>query len=231
VIVDHNGNPVPDGTPVEFLQNYVNEGVRTTQTVTQDGIAQANIVVEGPGELRITAVSGQARNSETVQLVVSDTGTRIEVLPPDVTPTAVAPTPTPQTPEPSPTVSTIPTLVPTPVATEVPDVPSVDFGDLFLALIGLIGIGAAAFVFGLTTHDLNYGLLLALPSLAFGLLGYNYYALLLPGMMTWRNLVGEGWAAGLAAWLGGLIGLGLIHAAIYAWNRWIVIALRNRQRG
>jgi beta-N-acetylhexosaminidase len=231
VIVDYNGNPVPDGTPVEFLQNYVNEGVRTTQTVTQDGIAQANIVVEGPGELRITAVSGQARNSETVQLVVSDTGTRIEVLPPDVTPTAVAPTPTPQTPEPSPTAAAIPTLVPTPVATEAPDVPSVDFGDLFLALIGLIGIGVAAFVFGLTTHDLNYGLLLALPSLAFGLLGYNYYALLLPGMMTWRNLVGEGWAAGLAAWLGGLIGLGLVNAAIYAWNRWVVIALRNRQRG
>jgi beta-N-acetylhexosaminidase len=231
VIVDHNGNPVPDGTPVEFLQNYVNEGVRTTQTVTQDGIAQANIVVEGPGELRITAVSGQARNSETVQLVVSDTGTRIEVLPPDVTPTSVAPTPTPQTPEPSPTVPVEPTAMPTPVATEVPDVPSVDFGDLFLALIGLIGIGAAAFVLGLTTHDLNYGLLLALPSLAFGLLGYNYYALLLPGMMTWRNLVGEGWAAGLVAWLGGLIGLGLVHAAIYAWNRWVVIALRNRQRG
>jgi beta-N-acetylhexosaminidase len=231
VIVDHNGHPVPDGTPVEFLQNYVNEGVRTTQTVTQGGIAQANIVVEGPGELRITAVSGEARNSETVQLVVSDTGTRIEVLPPDVTPTAVAPTPTPQTPEPSPTAPAAPTLVPTPVATQTPVVPSVDFGDLFLALVGLIGIGAAAFMFGLTTRDLNYGLLLALPTLAFGLLGYNYYALLLPGMITWRRLVGGGWAAGLAAWLGGLIGFGLVHAAVYAWNRWIVVALRNRQRG
>src|SRR5690606_33555671 len=62
VIVDHNGRPVPDGTVVEFVLNAEGQGARTTQSETVDGIAEAMIVLEeGPGEVRISAMSGAAR--------------------------------------------------------------------------------------------------------------------------------------------------------------------------
>lgn len=228
VIEDNNGRPVPDGTPVEFLQNYVNEGVRTRQTVTQNGIAQAQILVEGPGELRITAASGNAQNSETVQLIISDTGTEIDVLPADVTPT--------QNPTPEPTETPVePTeTAPAPAEPEQTLVPSapqtnVGFSDLMIALLGLAAIGAVVFIYGQMTRDLNYALLLLLPTVIFGLLGYNYYALLLPGALAWRGMF-AGLGSGMAAWISALIGLGVVVAGIQVWNRWIVLELRKRQR-
>lgn len=228
VIVDYNGRPVPDGTPVEFLQNYVNEGVRTRQTVTTGGIAQAQILVEGPGELRISATSGDAQNSETVQLIISDTGTEIDVLPADVTPTqnpTLAPTQTPVTP-----TETAPPPV-EPEQTIEPAIPqeNVDFSDLMIALLGLAAIGAVVFIYGQMTRDLNYALLLLLPTLLFGLIGYNYYALLLPGALAWRDMF-VGLGAGMAAWISALIGLGIVVGGIQVWNRWIVVELRKRQR-
>lgn len=230
IIQDYNGHPVPDGTTVEFILNYSDEGVRTTQAQTNDGIAESMVVVEGPGELRITAVSGEARSSETVYLVVSETGSaEIDVLPPDITPTP-SPTPTLEPPTPEPTPAVAPTLETE--STQPPDaeVNNVDFGDLFLAVLGLLIIAGLILLFGTTTHDLNYGLLLALPAVVFGLLAYSYYALMLPGAGGWRAAVPNGWGASFATWGGALLGLLLTFGAIYAWDHWIVMALRNRQR-
>ena len=232
VIVDHNGRPVPDGTVVEFVLNAEGQGARTTQSETVDGIAEAMIVLEeGPGEVRISAMSGAARNSETVFLLVPETGSaEIDVLPPDITPTQ-APTDTPEPTAEAPLIAAAET--PEPQATQEPVVPrnSVDFGDLFLAVLGLLAIAVVVMLYGITTHDINYGLLLALPTILFGLLAYNYYALLLPGAYRWHEIAPDGWGAGLAAWIGGILGLILANVGVYAWNRWIVMALRNRQRG
>ena len=232
VIVDHNGRPVPDGTVVEFVLNAEGQGARTTQSETVDGIAEAMIVLEeGPGEVRISAMSGAARNSETVFLLVPETGSaEIDVLPPDITPTQ-APTDTPEPTAEAPLIAAAET--PEPQAMQEPVVPrnSVDFGDLFLAVLGLLAIAVVVMLYGITTHDINYGLLLALPTILFGLLAYNYYALLLPGAYRWHEIAPDGWGAGLAAWIGGILGLILANVGVYAWNRWIVMALRNRQRG
>ncbi len=229
VIADWNGNPVPDGTPVEFVQNYGNEGLRSTQTFTLDGVAQASIVLDRPGELRVTVVSGEARNSEVLRLIVSETGSaQVDILRPDITP-SVTPTPS-STPEPEPTELTAPTptfaSVPKPPAGK----PAVSFGDLFLTLLGLAVITGIIFVLGFIRRDLNYGLLMALPVLIVGLLAYIYYALLLPGASAWRGWVGQQWGAGTMAWLGGLLGLGIVNGIVVAWNRWFVTLLRNRQR-
>ncbi len=229
VIVDWNGNPVPDGTPVEFAQNYMNEGLRSTQTFTFDGVAQANVLLDRPGELRITVSSGEALNSEVLRLVVSETGSaEIAVLPPDIVPT-ITPTPT-VTPEPQPTESVEPTVTSFPPEESTGTRARVGFGDLFLAVVGLTVIGALIFVIGFTRRDLNYGLLMALPALVVGLLAYNYYALHLPGALMWHGWVGQSLGASTAAWLGGVFGLGAAKLLVYTWNRWIVIALRNRQR-
>lgn len=232
VIQDLNGNRVPDGTPVEFVLNYSNEAVRTSQTETSDGVAEAVIVVdEGPAELRITAISGNARNSETVYLAVSETGSaEIDVLPPDVTPTP-SPTFTAQAPTPEPTAAAAPTALPVSTPVPPPDGNSVDFGDLFLSLLGLLVIGGLVLFYGVTARDVNYGLLLALPTVVVGLLAYNYYALMLPGADGWRRVVPDEWGAALITWLGGLLGLALALAVMAIWDRWLVMALRNRQRG
>jgi hypothetical protein len=104
----------------------------------------------------------------------------------------------------------------------------VDFGDWYLGVLGLVGISLAAFFYGFNGRDVNRGLFIALPTLVFGLLGYNYYALLLPGVGTWREAIGEGWAAGLATWIAGLLGLGVGVMGLRAWGRWIRVPSRGR---
>ena len=227
VIEDWNGNPVPDGTPVEFIQSYANETPRITQTVTLGGTAEATLVLDRQGELRVSVVSGEANNSETLRLVVSESGSaEIDVLPPEIPPTA-APTPT-ETPAPEETPETPPTATAEPAEVEETEVTaSVRFADLFLALLGLLAMSALVFVLGFTRRDLNYGLLFALPTMIGGLIGYNYYALVLPGSAGWRGAFG-GWSAGMASWLGALIGLGLVALAVRLWNQWVVPTLRNR---
>jgi peptidoglycan/LPS O-acetylase OafA/YrhL len=145
-----------------------------------------------------------------MDVLVSDTGeVFVEVSPPDIPPT--------RTP--------IPTITPTamPVATETPDPkpqpPVVNFGDLLLSLFGLAAISIAVFVFGLSRRDLNYGLLLSLPTVVVGLTSYNYYALYMPGARSWRNLMGDLWGAGVFTWIGALIGLALTMVVLYTVKR------------
>ncbi len=228
-ILDRNGHLVPDGTPVEFVLNY-SDGMRDVQpTVTLGGVAQTSILLSRPGELRITVSSGEARSSETVQLVVPDTGRApVIILPPDVTPTSTA-APT-RTPVPRPTTQPEVTLQATaPPETSLPR-NSVTFAHLFLASLGLTLLGMGVFAIGFVLRDINRGLLFALPTLIFGLLAYNYYALLLPGAEVWRNLGGDTWGAGLATWFGGLFGFAVTVSVIYSWERWGA-SLRMRKRG
>ncbi len=229
VIVDHNGHPVPDGTPVEFVFEFVSEGLRDLQQATTTaGVAEISVPIARPGELHISVVSGDAQNSDQVQLVVPDTGSaEISVLPPDVTPTeTLSPTDTPQPPATEPAAST-PEPVQTPTPTPVER--AVNFGDLFLSILGLALIGGAAFVSGYVQGDVNRGLLLALPAILGGLLAYNYYALLLPGSIRWYHLWGTIWGPALAAWVGGLAGLGIVLLALRSWSEWSSW-LRGHQR-
>jgi beta-N-acetylhexosaminidase len=218
VILDQNAHPVPDGTPVEFIVEYLNTGLRDTlSATTTGGIARADLPLTRAGDLRITAQSGSARNSNAIRLTVPDTGSAvISILPPDIPPT---PTPNPtDTPTPESVLALNSTA--TPVFESNPQPRSVYFRDLFLSLLGLIGIGGAVFLFGLSKHDLNYALLTSLTVFIVGLIGYNYYALLLPGAGFWRSLFGSNWGAGMATWVGGLLGAGMGTLALYGWERW-----------
>jgi beta-N-acetylhexosaminidase len=222
VILDQNGHLVPDGTPVELVFNYVAQGLRDTLLVeTGGGVASASLVLERPGELEISAVSGQASNSTTLRLPISEGCGVISRLTPTPIPTL---TPT----EPPATETTaeppLPTPAPTPTPTKPPSPPkSVDFGDLFLALVGLSAIALSAFVVTVRRRDTNHSLLLVLPAVVFGLLGYNYYALVLPGAMAWRELFTNAWGAALATWVAALLGLGLMRLILYLWGRWLAL--------
>lgn len=97
-ILDSNDHIIPDGTPVQFLLLYVQEGVeRTLNVESVGGMATASITLDREGQLDIIAQSEGALRSFTVRLTI----------PPNepVIPQIIMPTPQPEpqvTPEPSP---------------------------------------------------------------------------------------------------------------------------------
>nr|MBN1229693.1 hypothetical protein [Anaerolineae bacterium] len=234
VILDRNGNPVPDGTQVDFILSFINEGLRDNQAhATTGGRAEASVVLSRPGEIQITAISGDARNSETITVVVQDTGpAEISVQPPDLPTQTATPTDVLSV-EPTEVVEAIEEPVATPEAESGLEQVA-NFDDLFLAGIGLLGIALVVFAVGSNTRSLNYGLLLTFPTLISGLLFYTYYALMLPGSAVWRqvfNSASRVWAASTAAWLGGLFGLAVAIVGINLYEQGTFLNLRNRNQG
>jgi beta-N-acetylhexosaminidase len=191
-IVDRNGNPVPDGTPAEFIFTYPQEGLEHSVAVTtQDGVAQTNITLDRVGQLRVSI------RAEPVPRAV-----RLEVDIREGEPAVVVPiTPTP-TPTPTPTVT--PTAEPTPVRTPTPavetepeeEIPATDWDvgwrDLLLsiAIIGTVAIGVYA-VHWQQRRDLVSALRIGLWSIAGGLAAYIFLALETPGSQWLREQAGE----------------------------------------
>jgi beta-N-acetylhexosaminidase len=222
VIVDRNGNPVPDGTPVTFRSFYLEQRLeRPIDAVTLDGVAEATIVLEVAGELQITATSDPALRSQPLLVRL---GEITEILTPTPTPTPTStPTPTPtSTPTPTPTSTSTPT--PTPTATPIPVLPPppeprVQWVDLILALMGILSAGTVVSVAmrGLRVQPQAGGRFrrVVLWSCVLGLAGYIYYGLGLPG-----SGILEGMAPGLRGLLIGL-GCGLLSLVpgLVLWQR------------
>jgi len=217
VIVDHNGNPVPDGTPVQFTISYLAQGlgfdVPQPEVPTTNGVARIEILLDRPGQLQIKASSGDARASVGLAVTVfEDQPAIIEAITPTPTQT---PTPLPATPTPTatsapptetPTAAPTPTYTPLPIAVPyVPHEPRSDFAGLALALVGLVGVG----LFGLKLgQDPPHGtrvraVRLCLTVVTAGLVGYNYSALALPGADLLRRWLGS-WSAPALALAAGL---------------------------
>jgi len=160
-VFDRNGNPVPDGTPIEFRAMLRERQVAAETTHTLAGVAEAALTLTEPGDLEILAAAGPNLVSESL---------RISVLAPHATPTVLAavsptapaidvPSPTPDRPTPIPT--SLPTSTPSPpTVADAPTSPSqtsptdsrqLDGWDLLLALgaillAGLIGFWAGRIV-------------------------------------------------------------------------------------
>lgn len=220
VILDHNGNPVPDGTPVRFIQRDRVQGLVNIidEKPTVDGVAQLDYVLEArteAGQFQITAESGAATISLEVNIAVGASPGEAQVSiftpipPPTSTPTAT-PEPT-ETPTPTATVTPPPTVTPPAPAANGPQIPSLlitldEFQMLFAVVAGL-GVVVGAGVVVNRRHEQNQARKLGL--LLWGLIGglilYNYFALGLPGSAV---LVEMGsWAAIVTTLTGGAIGL------------------------
>ncbi len=218
-ILDHNGNPVPDGTVVQFNQF---DRIQGTQTIianasTINGIARLDYILEastGPGQFRITAVSGTATSSQEVDIII--TGDEVEgtpavtviiaTLPPTATST---PTPPPtSTPTSTPLPTLTPTLTPTPIPP--PQEPSIRIDLSELVMLGglFMGLFTVSIATLMMSVYLQYGRShnIGLPtwSIIGGLLLYNYYALNLPGSQTFAPLAG--WVGLVTTVTGGILG-------------------------
>jgi len=108
VIVDRNGHPVPDGTLVEFILTYPQEGLeRTIPATTRGGIAETAITLDRIGQLQISVRAEPVPRAVKLELDIRQ-GEPAVVVPITPTPSPI-PTPTPEptpapTPEPEPSV-------------------------------------------------------------------------------------------------------------------------------
>lgn len=198
MIVDKNGNPVPDNTLVIFsLTTGGDSGSRKEiETGTIGGVARANFQLDETGLLDIRAASGEATVSETLRLDISDEGiaAAVTIIPPSSNGTE---TPTPVIlPSPTPTLS--------PYLAE----GKLRIGAWFLALL-LYGVGAAAaYMGGKERISKRWGLRLGLTTFLGGLFAYNYLVWNFPGSAAFTSqgigavitfvLLGEA-----LGWLGG----------------------------
>jgi len=193
VIVDRNGHPVPDGTPVTFRFFYPAESLALPrqEVTTVDGMAGASIVLEREGQLEITAASSSARKSTTLVVTIKggEPVTFATVVPtPTFTPTpTVIPTSTPTSTPLPPTLT--PTLTPTPVAVlpEKGVERRLGGGDLLLSLLSISLVGGAGYVVQRKQCP-STRLRTSLMSLVWGLVGYNLYGLGLPRVELFQRL-------------------------------------------
>jgi beta-N-acetylhexosaminidase len=193
-VLDRNGNPVPDGTTITLAASYRGGAgpVGLATAMTTGGMAEATLVLPGPGQAEIVAQSGEATSQRPLALTIAAPPTPTPTKTP--TPTAtVRPSPTPSvTPSPSATTTPISTATPLPTPTSAPtSVPvevsgdqggsatsrPVDGLDLLAALSATLLAGILAFSLQRqpewpTSKKVRLGLLVLIG----GLVGYVLYA-------------------------------------------------------
>ncbi len=189
VIVDNNGYPVPDNTPVDFIITQQIEGVSTVtnNAFTVDGIAGTDVPLERTGLLSITAQSGKAQVSEILQFNVDvDVPAQATLISPTLSPTLTV-EPSPESSDPTPTSG--------PQtggdSGEIPGENQLGFVGLMFGALGLAVVGGAGYA---TVVRQNFPeeirLRCVLLPIVGGLLGYNYLALDLPGASNLLSAMG-----------------------------------------
>ncbi len=179
-ILDHNGHPVPDGTPVEFRLFYPADAVELPRirTVTLNGIAEASTVLERTGQLNVTVGAGAATRSTTLQVTIqSGKPALISTVVPTPAPTATpspSPTSTPtETPAPTFTPTPEPTHTAAPVTTTIAPPRGNRWDELALSLLVLLSLSSVAGVVrGALSHSPASAVRLALWLMIGGLAGY-----------------------------------------------------------
>ena len=106
VIVDNNGNPVPDGTLVRFVidTRSTSGSVEQLEARTVDGFARVMYVIPSIGSLQLSVTADPAFISQILRLDITDAGGVVTSFEPTVsvegavesTPTEIPPTPTPE---------------------------------------------------------------------------------------------------------------------------------------
>jgi beta-N-acetylhexosaminidase len=209
IIVDHNGNQVPDGTIVRFLLYYPGENTpsQIIESQTSQGTASGNLMIDQSGEINIRAESGQALTSDILTFEIpSETFTETPPVPtqtqaPTSTPT-LAPTDTP-------TLTPLPTVIPDGETNQ----GSVNFGDWLAALILTAIVSGSNYWFMNIKRGLRWGVRAALLPFIGGMFTYTYLAINMPGSEAMTQKLGA-WGILLTV----LIGAGIGVLAILVWQ-------------
>jgi beta-N-acetylhexosaminidase len=225
VIVDKNGNPVPDGTLVDFFRFYPLEGLSLEPITasTSNGVAETTILKERDTPLQVRASSNLAAQSVPFNIgpgiIDTPTPTATSTSTPTSTPT-ITPTSTPTataTPEPTitPTPEPLPTEEPASApASKLSGSKPVDILDLMYSVLGMLIIGGIAFTLGGDRFSLEERIRPALVAVAAGLVGYIVYILIaiafpksgFIGGIVEQGMAGH-WVAPLISLLCAIIGM------------------------
>ncbi|MGD8822941.1 MAG: hypothetical protein PVG63_07545, partial [Anaerolineales bacterium] len=207
VIVDHNGHRVPDYTSVQFV--IQTNGATVIQEVpTFNGIALFSQTLDQLGQITITAQSGNAINSDTLQLNIQE---GVPIVPELITPTQ-APTP-----------ETAATLVNK--ASQVTELNpksglpasllAMDVLDWLFGMFGVLVVGTVGYYLSSRTRPTRRRQVrCTLIALLCGLLGYNYLALQLPGSDRLYSMIAP-FAGFVMAVVSGLAGIILTYSWVY----------------
>ena len=225
VILDRNGNPVPDGTPIEFRFFYPDEKLETRLVaVTAGGVAVIDFVLDRAGSLEISVIGSEAilraqvpeEEAVEFQTVVPPTATLTPTATSTPTPTStptLEPTPT-ATPTLRPTATLTPTTTPTLVPTK-----RVTGRALSVALLEVMAIGLAVLLVLISRGlDVGQAMRWSLICVIGGLVGYNLYALGWLGTLR-ASRYSRQWGAVLITTLGSALAGGLGALGLYLWRR------------
>jgi beta-N-acetylhexosaminidase len=211
VIFDYNGNPVPDGTPVNFIFTMGGEtsSVRQVET-TRDGLAHTTYTVSLPGTIEILAESENAR-SEIL---------RIDIPPPSGDAATITPSETPtETPARTSTATAEIVEAETPTTPAPPDQPG--FSDWLIAIFVSGAIASIVYRLSSLVGQVRWGVRAGFLSLIGGLLAYSYLVLKMPGSERFLEN-----SVSLSVLLGTFIGtvLGLLIA--FSWRTIVAVGQR-----
>ncbi|MEJ2734296.1 MAG: glycoside hydrolase family 3 N-terminal domain-containing protein [Anaerolineae bacterium] len=221
-IWDRNGHRVRDGTLLTVYAEYAGGAYAPpVSAYTVNGLAEASVVLNNAGQVRLRAESGEARNSQGLDLTIQPLATAT------VTPTRT-PLPTP-TERPTPVSS--PSPRPSPAPTPGGQRPSpaagasgpVDGADLGLAAGAtlLIAVGSL-FLLQLKQRPPATAVRWVLLSIIGGMFGYILYALQVIHPERWEILPDVAWLAQAM-----MIGMVMIGAVLPL----VVVMMMSRLRG
>ena len=194
IIIDHNGNPVPDGTPVTFVITSQGESTSLPLTTTQDGIASVSYHIEASDDFTIQAESSLAKSNE-LEITVIGNGSELTSATEMSTVTAEMSSPVP--------VGTKEDGI-TPSNGSAPQFSPWRIWSICLVIIFTASL--FAYQVGASVGLVRWGLRWGFASLISGLIVYNYVALNLPGTSLIFRDSPSGFTLGLAVLLGSLFG-------------------------
>jgi len=171
IILDHNNNPVPDGTPVNFILTSQGNSRYLPTVTTIDGSASTTFLVEEGFNIAVSAESSLARSSVVEINILGAPITETEETQEngeeatDVTPDS--------SPAPADETSSNPDDAPNQVR------PWSDWG---FSIILILLVSVVAYQVGASSGLVRWGIRWSLSSLIAGLITYNYIILRLPGV-------------------------------------------------
>ena len=209
VIVDHNGHPVPDGTPVQFIFTYPREGLeQAIVSATYGGVAEATLALNRTGQLDISIQADPVPRTVVLQITIPEGEQEAIILTPTPLPTATPPPTLTPSPEPEPTpLTTVPPTPTSPTHNQASTGREIGGIDLLLALVGVSLIGGGGYYL-VRWHNYSTGRAVhtALWCVISGLATYVVYALNPPGVAPLREMWGY-WPTLLLTSLGGSLPL------------------------
>jgi beta-N-acetylhexosaminidase len=206
VIVDHNGNPVPDGTVVRFLidTKSTSGSIEQIETQTTNGIARTTYRIQNIGIFNIRVTADPAQISQILNLDITDAGGQITSFEPTIAPTGFV----------TPTLSTDVQATPESQKLSNHERGMLSAGDWFLSSLIIFSIAVVLYWWGWRRQKYSWNPRIPFGSILGGYVVYFYFVIGLPGAVNGIKNTGSGLIL-----LGVIIGCLLGGGIGYIWYR------------